>query len=410
MDLSKQNIFDERFHRHWKLGGFTDDDNDLPNEFRLRHDTLDRTALRMQRKDAVRDEADAEAERDKIRDQVEAIRLHGGFDLDVVAGKPRAEKLAGDRLFAHEEEALFGKQARQFGGRNLRRKGRQTDVRRSDGNELVAEAMANFDRAGKLRRRGDDTHVEFAAFDRAQDERTGLLAKAKLHARKLFLKTAEEPRQIREPNRPCDPDPENFGRQVESFAERADRFGHAGEDSTRAGVQGGTGRSETNRTSRSIKQRETEPLFHAANLPGDGALGETRGLTRFGKALMLRDQMEQLQFVKIERAGREKLIHPGNDCNESYEFPAMQAVREALSVMADMNSKNEGNVPGRFYVDTSCIDCDLCRENAPETFRFNQEIGMTIVYRQPETQEEIALAAEAMDACPVEAIGNDGNP
>jgi hypothetical protein len=37
--------------------------------------------------------------------------------------------------------------------------------------------------------------------------------------------------------------------------------------------------------------------------------------------------------------------------------------------MANRNDKNPGNVPGPFYVDTTCIDCDLCRETAPSTFR-----------------------------------------
>lgn len=35
--------------------------------------------------------------------------------------------------------------------------------------------------------------------------------------------------------------------------------------------------------------------------------------------------------------------------------------------MADIDEKTPLNVPGKFYVDSSCIDCDLCRETAPET-------------------------------------------
>lgn len=34
-------------------------------------------------------------------------------------------------------------------------------------------------------------------------------------------------------------------------------------------------------------------------------------------------------------------------------------------VMADKNLKHPENVPGRFYVDDSCIDCDMCRTTAP---------------------------------------------
>jgi ferredoxin len=88
-------------------------------------------------------------------------------------------------------------------------------------------------------------------------------------------------------------------------------------------------------------------------------------------------------------------------------FPQFRAWRK-LRCMADKNAKNDGNAPGRFYVDASCIDCDLCRENAPGTFRRNEEIGLSIAYRQPKTEEEIAMALDAMNGCPTESIGNDG--
>ena len=76
--------------------------------------------------------------------------------------------------------------------------------------------------------------------------------------------------------------------------------------------------------------------------------------------------------------------------------------------MANRNDKNEGNATGAFYVDTSCIDCDMCRENAPLTFRRNEEIGFSVAYRQPVTAQELQLATEAMTGCPTESIGNDG--
>ena len=67
------------------------------------------------------------------------------------------------------------------------------------------------------------------------------------------------------------------------------------------------------------------------------------------------------------------------------------------------------NVPGRYYVDAQCIDCDLCRETAPTLFGRHDEAGFSFVQRQPLTSEEIALAEEAVEGCPVEAIGNDGD-
>ena len=76
--------------------------------------------------------------------------------------------------------------------------------------------------------------------------------------------------------------------------------------------------------------------------------------------------------------------------------------------MADPNDKVPGQAPGRYYVDTQCIDCDLCRETAPANFMRNDEEGFSYVFKQPETPEEETLCKDALDNCPVEAIGNDG--
>lgn len=76
--------------------------------------------------------------------------------------------------------------------------------------------------------------------------------------------------------------------------------------------------------------------------------------------------------------------------------------------MADPNNKNPGNVPGIYYVDDTCIDCDLCRETVPTVFRRNDEGAFSYVHRQPVTAEEIALAEHALEQCPTETIGRDG--
>ncbi|MCO5053772.1 MAG: ferredoxin [Verrucomicrobiae bacterium] len=77
--------------------------------------------------------------------------------------------------------------------------------------------------------------------------------------------------------------------------------------------------------------------------------------------------------------------------------------------MADHTQRLPQNVPGLWYVDSNCIDCDLCRETAPSVFRRDDENGNSYVFHQPETEEEIRQAIEALSGCPVEAIGND-NP
>lgn len=76
--------------------------------------------------------------------------------------------------------------------------------------------------------------------------------------------------------------------------------------------------------------------------------------------------------------------------------------------MADVNDKLPDNVPGKFYVDDNCIDCDVCRDTAPSNFRRNSATQFSYVYKQPETEKEIEQCVESMEVCPVEAIGDNG--
>jgi ferredoxin len=78
------------------------------------------------------------------------------------------------------------------------------------------------------------------------------------------------------------------------------------------------------------------------------------------------------------------------------------------AALADPKERVEENVPGAYYVDSACIDCDVCRDTAPDNFTRSDENGYSYVCKQPATEEERALCDEAMAACPVEAIGNDG--
>jgi len=74
--------------------------------------------------------------------------------------------------------------------------------------------------------------------------------------------------------------------------------------------------------------------------------------------------------------------------------------------MASIQKRLPENVPGDFYVDLTCIDCDTCRQLAPDTFR---EFGdYSIVYRQPLTQEQSRLALMSLVACPTGSIGAGG--
>ncbi|HET7453877.1 MAG TPA: MBL fold metallo-hydrolase [Thermoanaerobaculia bacterium] len=61
------------------------------------------------------------------------------------------------------------------------------------------------------------------------------------------------------------------------------------------------------------------------------------------------------------------------------------------------------NAPGDFFVDSTCIDCDACRQIAPATFRDHG--GASSVARQPSTEAEVRRAMMALVACPTGSIG-----
>ena len=75
--------------------------------------------------------------------------------------------------------------------------------------------------------------------------------------------------------------------------------------------------------------------------------------------------------------------------------------------MSDPQSKQPENAPGAWYVDVNCIDCDVCRETAPNNFKQSDK-GYSFVIKQPENPQEEDQCKESKESCPVEAIGNDG--
>ncbi|MDW8189774.1 MAG: ferredoxin [Pseudobdellovibrionaceae bacterium] len=77
--------------------------------------------------------------------------------------------------------------------------------------------------------------------------------------------------------------------------------------------------------------------------------------------------------------------------------------------MADLKLKWKQNVKGKMFVDQSCIACDACVLTAPSNFKMDENEGHAYVFKQPETPEEEAQCREAMEGCPVEAIGDFGD-
>jgi ferredoxin len=77
--------------------------------------------------------------------------------------------------------------------------------------------------------------------------------------------------------------------------------------------------------------------------------------------------------------------------------------------MATLSEKLPENIPGRYYVDASCIDCDQCRALAPEIFARDDNKGVSFVVRQPATPDEITQVEDIMSTCATSSIGNDGS-
>src|SRR5438876_12348688 len=71
--------------------------------------------------------------------------------------------------------------------------------------------------------------------------------------------------------------------------------------------------------------------------------------------------------------------------------------------MAQLGHRLPQNVDGDFFVDESCIDCDACRQIAPETFRDHGD--QSSVGRQPSSPEEVHRALMALVASPTASIG-----
>ncbi len=71
--------------------------------------------------------------------------------------------------------------------------------------------------------------------------------------------------------------------------------------------------------------------------------------------------------------------------------------------MANLTKRLSTNVEGNFFVDATCIDCDTCRQLAPETFMENGDYST--VFHQPTSPSEEQAAYQALLACPVGSIG-----
>jgi glyoxylase-like metal-dependent hydrolase (beta-lactamase superfamily II)/ferredoxin len=71
--------------------------------------------------------------------------------------------------------------------------------------------------------------------------------------------------------------------------------------------------------------------------------------------------------------------------------------------MAQVERRHASNAAGDFFVDTTCIDCDLCRQIAPDTF---SDVGeQSVVHHQPAGRQQVFDALKALVTCPTASIG-----
>ena len=78
--------------------------------------------------------------------------------------------------------------------------------------------------------------------------------------------------------------------------------------------------------------------------------------------------------------------------------------------MADTNARHTLNVLGAWFVDEDCISCDVCTDIAPDIFG-RDDAGASYVKCQGQNDpEQTNLFREALEDCPVEAIGDTEDP
>jgi glyoxylase-like metal-dependent hydrolase (beta-lactamase superfamily II)/ferredoxin len=78
--------------------------------------------------------------------------------------------------------------------------------------------------------------------------------------------------------------------------------------------------------------------------------------------------------------------------------------------MADPQKRVTENVPGDYFVDSTCIDCDTCRQIAPQVF--GEAATSAFVRSQPGSHGDRRQALRALVSCPTGSIGclGDDNP
>ncbi len=74
--------------------------------------------------------------------------------------------------------------------------------------------------------------------------------------------------------------------------------------------------------------------------------------------------------------------------------------------MARLAARLPDNVDGEFFVDSSCIDCGMCRGLAAASFARSGRAEASVVRQQPSSSSEVLRAKMALVSCPTSSIGS----
>ena len=133
-----------------------------------------------------------------------------------------------------------------------------------------------------------------------------------------------------------------------------------------------------------FKQGHAEAVLHPADLPRDRALGQSGALRGPRERAGLGHELKEGEFVNVKRNRGQELIHKVHQSINYNEFYATLGrwngavtddgqgrwrtrrigATERID-MPDFTRRLPQGVPGRWYVDANCIDCDLCRRPPP---------------------------------------------
>lgn len=74
--------------------------------------------------------------------------------------------------------------------------------------------------------------------------------------------------------------------------------------------------------------------------------------------------------------------------------------------MANPDAKHPQNIEGPWFVDDECINCSVCTDAAPMVFERDEDGYSYVAFHLPNDPEAVEAFREALEDCPVEAIGD----